>query len=165
MILRETIQFVSFRKENGGFTGICLNHNILVFGWDTKELVENAKTCCSLHFERPVDVQFQLKENMILKINEAIALQNARQEIKNKESGRPLHTGKMKKSNLGRIIFPNDNNPKYPLKRMTDLSKGYVKLIRPEWISTIVQYTGVDANFLFALPSKHDKDFEKLCNN
>lgn len=102
---------------------------------------------------------------MTLRINESIALQNARQEIKNADSGRPSHIGKIKKSNLGRIIFPNDNNPKYPLKRMTDLSKGRAKMVRPEWIMTICEYTGTDANFLFGLPSKHDKDFEKLCNN
>ena len=100
---------------------------------------------------------------MIIRIDDAIALHNARQEKKNKENGKPLNYGKLTKANLGRIMFPS-NTPKSPLKKMTHLTNGDAKFIKPEWVDQICEYTGTDANFLFGMKSKHDRDYNKFFN-
>jgi len=98
-----------------------------------------------------------------MRIEDSIALQNARQKIKNKKLGRALNFGCINKANLGRTLFPNLQK-KAPLTRMSNLIKES-KLIRPKWVKIICKECGVDPNFIFGKKSVHDPDFEKLVNN
>jgi hypothetical protein len=93
----------------------------------------------------------------VLKIENAIALQNARRKIKNEEQGRPSHYKVMTKANLGRLIFPNGN---FPRVQMSNMLKSAT--INPDHFLCICEATEVDPNFLFGFASVNDKDYQKL---
>lgn len=99
---------------------------------------------------------------MRIKIEEAISLQNARQVLKNEKNERPSHYKCITKSNLGRIIYPNQKGASAVVS-MHKLCKG--AQIKPDVMVTICKETGTDPNFLLGWPSDHDKDYENLVSN
>ncbi len=95
-----------------------------------------------------------------LRIKEAIALHNFRQQVKNFQLERPDHIGKTNQSNIARLIYPNMDKEE-ARKKGYKLASGDYKTIKPEWVDLICKETGVDPNFLFGEPSKHDKEFDQ----
>lgn len=98
-----------------------------------------------------------------MRIEESINLQNARQRIKNENLRNPKNHNCISKAKLGRLIWP-DQKGKRPLTSMSNVIKGNTPTIRITWVYLICKHCGVDPNFLYGKPSKHDEDFEKLCN-
>jgi len=99
---------------------------------------------------------------MKIRLKDAIKLFNARQELKNEKAGRDLHWDKTNQMNVGRVILPDGSDT---AKVMSRIAKGGNKTIAIEYVLKISELLGVDANFLFGMPSKHDRDFNKLCGD
>lgn len=95
-----------------------------------------------------------------MKIEECIQLQNWRQKIKNEAEGKPHFHNLLNKATLSRLFWPNNKKKEAPIRMSKFLKEG--KTIRPEWIQILCKEAGVDPNFVFGFPSKHDKDFSKL---
>ncbi len=98
---------------------------------------------------------------MEVRLNDAIALKNARQRLKNKAEGNPSHIGLLNKAHLSRLFWPN-NETTAPILMSRLLKDG--KMFRPKWIRIICEEAEVDYNFIFGYPSEHDDDFKKLVN-
>lgn len=93
----------------------------------------------------------------MLRIDHAIALYNARQLRKNKSRKMTDHYRKMTGTSLMRMVYPNYHDPNRKFFKFRN-----IKSIKKPVLDNICELTGVDPNFLFGYPSKHDKDFEKL---
>lgn len=94
----------------------------------------------------------------MIRIDDALALQKARKQERNIANNQPLNKGVVNGTNIARILFPNSKNPR---GRYYELKTKY-KTISPSQIDIICEQTGVDPNFIFGHPSKHDKDFDRL---
>ena len=99
-----------------------------------------------------------------MRIEAAIKLQNARQQIKNENSGKSLNHNLITKAKLGRLIWPKQKGLS-PSVSMSELINGKIKTLRITWIYIICRECGVDPNFLFRKLSKHDDDFNQLCED
>ena len=97
----------------------------------------------------------------MIRIDEAVALKNARQRKLNLKRGRPENKGIIFISTISRIMFPHI---KIHSDKMRYIRKD-AKSIKPDWIPKICEITEVDPNFLFGFESKHDKDFNELIKN
>jgi len=104
---------------------------------------------------------------MTLRINDALALFNARQ----KQKGLP----KLTKLELGEILFPESeyqarnkgkeynpakyhNNVKTAMLMLTNGGRNSIDVAKLQMLCEVL---GVDSNFLTGQPSIHDKDFTK----
>ena len=96
-----------------------------------------------------------------MRINDAIKLQNARQLIKNEKNGKPKRYKFVNKAKLGRLIW-KDQKGNRPKSSMSELINGKTKTIKYMWVIIICNETGIDPNFLFRKPSKHDIDYHNL---
>lgn len=92
----------------------------------------------------------------VLRVEAAIALHNHRSG-KNESLAEP----KLTVQTLGAVLYPGSGYDSIK-QSMWKLTTGQLKKINPEWVMQICEVTGVDANFLFGTPSKHDKEYESL---
>lgn len=97
----------------------------------------------------------------MIRIDDAVALKNARQRKLNLKRGRPESKGTIFISTIARIMFPHLAQPHEKMR----VIRRVAKFIKPEWVSQICEITEVDPNFLFGFESKHDKDFNELIKN
>lgn len=101
----------------------------------------------------------------MLRIKEAIQLSNARRMKANEKAGRVPHHKLMNLQKLGMILYEGEyTQAKYKsinvsMHRMTT---GAAKSIKLDMVKQLCATLGVDPNFLFGFPSKHDKEFKQL---
>lgn len=94
----------------------------------------------------------------MLRIKEAVEFANIKIVSNNLLAGKPKDEGKITISSIAGQIWPNYSESS--LRRGgSRLLNGNMKGIRPEWVLIICRETGVDANFLFGLPSQHDSEY------
>lgn len=83
---------------------------------------------------------------MKLKIKEAIALHNARQE--KEKTNDSVHKRKLTTHLLGEVIYPDSGYESVSVS-MGKLMRGDMKKLNPEWIISICGVCDVDPNFLY----------------
>lgn len=97
---------------------------------------------------------------MRLRIKEAIELHNFRKRLENKKNGIPENEGRLTQLSIAGIIWPNQSGGTARISA-SNLATGKVKKIEPEWVVKICIATGVDPNFIYGKPSKHDEEYEQ----
>ncbi len=98
---------------------------------------------------------------MKLRIDDSIKLFNHRKVEANIKAGRESHKGKLNGALIGRMLYPGQKeNTVY--QSMNNLRNGKSKSVKLEQVHKICEACGVDPNFLFGFPSKHDKDFSQI---
>ena len=100
----------------------------------------------------------------MLRIKDAISLSNERQRIKNVKSGFNETHRFVKKHDIAKLLW-KEQTKKSQSVQMSRLIKADFKSIKEDWVIIICGMTGVDPNFLFDKPSRHDKDFNDLVLN
>jgi len=65
---------------------------------------------------------------------------------------------------LGQLLYPGSNSETQRVM-ISNLKSGKTNRLMPVQILKICDLFGVDANFLFGLPSRHDKTFNKIEKN
>ena len=89
--------------------------------------------------------------NIHIGIQKAIDLYNHRNA-----NEKPVNRAK-----IGSLLWPYSSYPSASTCA-TKLMDGGFDRIRPEWIITLTKELGVDANFIFMLPSKYDQEYEQF---
>lgn len=83
-----------------------------------------------------------------LRIEEAIAFHNGKQQTQNMKKKKPLDEGLISGRTISALLWPESKESTRDVN-MASLKKGTTKRIEPAWVHTICMTTGVDPNFLF----------------
>lgn len=97
----------------------------------------------------------------MIRIKEAVDLYNARMLKKNRAAKRPDHYNQMNVQRVGMELYP-EQNYKVANVSMNRLTTGKAASLKFEKIKVLCEVLGIDANFLFGMESKHDRDYKKL---